>query len=122
MASPGTPLSERSSTWLLLRITGLAMPDAFHRLPNVPMQQTFAPRSCALAPDVPTLTGAACASCSSLGKTCEGVGVGTTAVELPPPPHPTAPMSTIRPSKQNEILRIAIRLKLQIRCSQASGP
>jgi hypothetical protein len=99
----------------------LVTPGAVHKLPKVPMQQTFVPRSCAFAPEVPTLTGGVCASCSSLGKTCEGVGVGVGvgALELPPP-HPTEPMSTIRANKKNETLPIAIRLKLNLlRTSQA---
>lgn len=110
MASPATPLSERSITWLLLRMTGLTRPGAVHRLPNVPMQQTFAPRSFAFAPEVPTFTGAVCASCSSLGKVWDiGVGVGAGVLE-PPPPHPTATTSIIKPNKSPEILPIGIRL------------
>ena len=81
------------------------------RLPNVPMQQTFAPRSLAFPPDVPTFTGGVCANCSSLGKTWEGVGVGVGKTVLePPPPHPTAPISTITPNNNPEILPIGIRL------------
>src|SRR5579864_9248078 len=108
MASPATPLSERSNTWLLLRITGRVTPVFVHRLPKVPMQQTVVPRSFAFPPDVPSFTGAACASCSSLGKPWDGVGVGAGVLE--PPPHPTAAISTIKPNKKPEILAIVIRL------------
>src|SRR5579859_5470569 len=118
MASPATPLSERSSTWLLLRMTGFAIPGAVQRLPNVPMQQTVAPRSFAFAPEVPTLTGAVWANCSSLGKTWDGVGVGGGVLEPPPPPHPAATISIIKPNNKPEILLIAIRLWLQIRCAK----
>src|SRR6476469_10938941 len=92
-------------------MTGLVTPGAGQRLPSVPMQQTLAPRSLALPPEVPTLTGAACANCSSLGKTWDGVGVGVGAGVLEPPPHPTAPISTINPNKKPEIFAITLRLE-----------
>jgi hypothetical protein len=70
------------------------------------MQQTFAPRSLAFPPDVPTFIGGDCANCSSLGKIWEGVGVGVGAGVLEPPPHPTTPINTIKPNKKPEILPI----------------
>jgi hypothetical protein len=82
------------------------------------MQQTVVPRSLALPPDVPSFTGADCASDSSLGKICDvGVGVGIGVGVLEPPPHPTAPISTINPNKNPEFFVIAIASKVQTRCS-----
>src|SRR5262249_32171477 len=37
IASPAAPLSDRSNTWLLLRITGLVVPVRLQRLPTVPL-------------------------------------------------------------------------------------
>src|SRR5258707_770159 len=92
-------------------MTGRVTPVFVQRLPSVPMQQTVVPRSLALPPDVPSFTGADCASDSSLGKICEvGVGVGVGAGVLEPPPHPTAPISTINPNKNPDIFAITISL------------
>src|SRR6185312_31875 len=97
-----------SSTWLLLRTTGLVVPTCVQRLPSVPIQQTLVPRSLAFPPDVPSFTGGDCANCSSLGKTWDVTGVGVGAGALEPPPHPTAAINTIKPDNKPEIFPIAI--------------
>jgi len=101
-------LLDLSSTWLLLRITGLVTPVFVQRLPNVPMQQTVAPRSLALPPEVPSFTGAVWAKDWSLGKIVAGGGVGVGAGVLLLPPQPTAPISTIDPNRIPSTFDIAL--------------
>ncbi len=98
MASPTAPWSDLSSTWLLLRIS-VSGPRT-HKLPRVPEQQVMVlpltTESVALPPVVPSLTGGACARCSSLGKGVPvgvGVGVGGGGLECPPP-QPARPSSS----------------------------
>jgi hypothetical protein len=77
------------------------------------MQQNFGPMSVVFPPDVPNFTGAACAEAVSLGKTCDGVGVGVgedvATVELEPPPHPTAQTRTMDPNRMLKPFDIVIQ-------------
>src|SRR5882724_7985382 len=90
-------------------MTGVGRSARVQRLPRVPIQQKPVLMSVLFPPDVPSFTGADCAEAVSLGKICgeTGVGVGAGVLE-PPPPHPTAPISTIKPNKNPDFFAIAI--------------
>ena len=109
IASPTTPLSERSNTWLLLRMTGLGTPVFVQRLPRVPMQQNLAPVSFTFPPEVPSFMGGVWAVEVSLGKICDGVGVGVGAGVLEPP-QPARPINKLHAKRKPKTFAINFSL------------